>query len=867
MNSLFATTPLVLPADSLWSNPQDALGPNRPIRPIVPIPDRDLDNYIGQFEQINHFLTTMQEADPENNDFGGIHEGEGDQLWRIVETDNTQEAIRVWCEYGLYFEDTETYRDNIDAAWVYTDNFPAWEESEPGLMYGLHNSGWGLIAEMRYRQAYDDSRRDYGINCADHLVEHTPEITVNMEDRLMPLVAGWAAGTLYLYGLFEENQEYTEAALEIGSQVKAWIDEDPDRLNRNEIWALCGGTAMWGVLNSLGKADSTETADWAIERLESMDVIAGNGQWNSSWNIWYAHAWVAAHDLTGENEYIGNAEVTVDSLLALDTDNDGGIPATIGDADNRDQAWVSAYTAWMGLTNLFEILPDVDIAMGELLAPALDRSWPVEKNFTFDFTLENRGSNNNVDCPILYTGDIEYNMDIEIEGWQSQSFGIERVNAWQAEEPGEYQINIIANHEQDADRSNDTLSFDLSILPTGSIRIITRSIDGDPVASQLYLYNIDIDPERKYSDFITITVGDTLIMATAMAGNYRFLVVPEFPYARQWINDVVIEGNDVFEYDMRFIQPNVLLVNQDTDSSRSHYYIDVLESEGYSYHHLNPADNMVQAGFSDGFSTILYYTGDRDSVTISELYRDEITVHQQNGGSLFITGQYIADELMDDEFLSSVLHSQHLNDDAEMQMIDGIAGDAVFDGYSMLILGNQGANNQDDPSGIRPANGGISAAQYRNRGDTSAVVRWEDENGARGVFFAFGFEGISGQVGNTRSEVMHSVLDWLGTPLSIGESITSPLPYRIGIKSVYPNPFNNSVTILSNVFRSDGHYYTIFDMTGRLVIELPMSNSGISYWNGADFRQVSVPNGNYFIVLQRQGDSKIYDSVKVSLIK
>ena len=88
----------------------------------------------------------MQEHDRQANDYGGLHEGEGRDLWAIVETDNTQEAIRVWCEYALHFDDVELFSENIEAAWVYTDSFPAWEESEPGEMYGLHNCGWGLIA-------------------------------------------------------------------------------------------------------------------------------------------------------------------------------------------------------------------------------------------------------------------------------------------------------------------------------------------------------------------------------------------------------------------------------------------------------------------------------------------------------------------------------------------------------------------------------------------------------------------------------------------------------------------------------------------------------------------------------------------------
>ena len=94
---------------------------------------------------------------------------------------------------------------------------------------------------MAYRNTYGDDRRDYGLTCADYLVENTPPIEVNMEDRLMPLVAGWVAGTLFEYGIFEDNQTYRDEAIRIAGEVKDWIDEDASRLNSNEIWALCGG--------------------------------------------------------------------------------------------------------------------------------------------------------------------------------------------------------------------------------------------------------------------------------------------------------------------------------------------------------------------------------------------------------------------------------------------------------------------------------------------------------------------------------------------------------------------------------------------------------------------------------------------------
>ncbi|MDP8228365.1 MAG: hypothetical protein P9M15_02805, partial [Candidatus Electryoneaceae bacterium] len=410
----FATSPPTPPYTTVWGDSLDGLRAIQ-INDLPYFPRRDLDNYIGQFERTCEFLDSMQEHNEDDPNYGGMHEGEGNNLWRIVETDNTQEAIRVWCEYAVFFEDPDIYRDNINAAWTYCDNFPAWEESEPGEMYGLHNSGWGLIAEMAFRGIYDESHREYGLNCANHLVEYTPDIEPNMEDNLMPLVAGWAAGTLYEYGIFEDNEEYCDAALHIGLDVKEWIDADPDRLHANEIWALCGGTAMWGVIRSLGRNDSAETADWVIERLDEMDVFSGNGRWNNSWNIWYSHAWLSAWRLVGNDDYCNNVIAIVDSLIAQDSDADGGIPATAGNPNNRDESWVSCYTAWMGLRQLFDILPSVDASVVQLLDPSLERPWPIESPMRFTFHLINAGGLEQIDVPFHLRGPIEFDTTVTLE--------------------------------------------------------------------------------------------------------------------------------------------------------------------------------------------------------------------------------------------------------------------------------------------------------------------------------------------------------------------------------------------------------------------------------------------------------------------
>ena len=465
-NSAYGTQPLeLLPRDRMPVHRID-LSPARFDDIILQFPRRDLDNYIGRLEMICDFLVEMQEHDTLSDDFGGMHEGEGDEYWAIIQTDNTQEAIRVWCEYASYYDDTEKYAGYIDEAWEYCENFKAWEEENSrNNYYRIHNSGWGLIAEMRYRELYNDSKRDYGLNCADYLIGAIPEIEHEMEDNLIPLVAGWASGALYNYGILEDNQEYIDEALEIASQVRDWLDYDSTRLYANEEWAMCGGTAMWGVLTALGGDDSSGTAEWAEDVLDNMDVITpgGRNDWDNSWNIWYAHAWIAAWQLTGADDYLNNAIIGVDSLLAQDTDNDGGIPAIKAEGDDLDQAWVTAYTGWMGLSNLFPVLPEIDIAILSLVEPALFRPWPAGSPLRFDFEIEQRGYTPQLDVTFAITGSMDADTSFQLQGWQVQD--VRFAQAWIPENAGEHQYKIYSSHEAASDNSNDTLAFTIDILP------------------------------------------------------------------------------------------------------------------------------------------------------------------------------------------------------------------------------------------------------------------------------------------------------------------------------------------------------------------------------------------------------------------
>jgi len=839
-----ATTPPNTPTNRAWALDDPFTLP----RPILNQPRRDFQDIIGQFRQTCIFLDSMQEHNAEDASFGGLHEGEGDALWAIVESDNTQEAIRVWCEYGLYFNDPDRFSQNIEDAFTYLDSFPAWQESPPGEMYGIHNSGWGLIAVMAYQGLYGDSRNDYGRQCAELIIDSTPEIAVDNEDRLMPLVVGFGAGTLYLYGEAENNQEYKDAASRIATQVKNWIDHEPTRLHNNEVWALSGGTAFWGVVNSLGRADSSEIADWVFERSEQMDVFAGGGQWNNSWNIWYAHAWLSSFNLTGQGQFLENSITIVDSLVAQDGDDDGGIPATIGDPDNRDQAWVSAYTAWMGLRARFERLPEVDATLISLRSPRQSSPLPVGRPIQLSFVCQQRGLQLPLEVPLHITGAWDFDTTVDLTEWEPQIITLER--SWTPEQPGETDFLAYFSHNEEADRSDDSLRIRLNVVPVGHLNVSLRGATEEPVGGQIVFFNLQWNAEVAPETLrVSEESGDAVI--NLIAGEYRVSVIPDFPYAERSLLSFNVPANQQTTLDLDFNHPPVLLIDADTLSGRSAYYENALTQVGAEFYSWQRNAHGEISNRAEGFQTLIYFTGNRTVETIPEADQTELAEFIEAGGSLFITGQNISEDLAGGSFLSDILHARHLTDNTRSALVVGADNDPILSGKRLLLLGNGGANNQNSPSGIAPLGDAVGAAFYSNRGDTAGAIRWITPNGGRGVFFSFGLEGVSGQGGMaTRDEVMLATLTWLQTPLGIDHSDSPELPTAPFITALWPNPFNDRVTVQVNWGREQSGRVMIYDQTGRSVAELaPFSRSGY-IWNGRDMNGLSAPAGIYFARLE-----------------
>ncbi len=293
-------------------------------------------DYQAEFFQMAQWLTTQQAGN------GGIWEGE--DYTTVIETDNTAEAIWIWSRYAELTGDYTTYLTNLNNAWTYCNNNPSWLEggalTNPLHYYSTYNIGWGLLAEMKYRQVYQSrpeyvDHTAYGTSCANALVNYTPSTTVTPD----VLVTGIAAGALYQYGVNVGNTTYQNRAVTLGGNVRTWLNGSPSRF-ASESWAVSGGIAVWGVLNSYYKVNSGGDT-WAETANTNMPLDADDGSNNNyeyGHDGWYAWGHYAVSEYRGSDSFAKYQNI-IDLLLASDGDDDGGIRQGPTYNDNQDYAW------------------------------------------------------------------------------------------------------------------------------------------------------------------------------------------------------------------------------------------------------------------------------------------------------------------------------------------------------------------------------------------------------------------------------------------------------------------------------------------------------------------------------------------------
>ena len=167
----------------------------------------------------------------------------------------------------------------------------------------------------------------------------------------------------------------------------------------------------------------------------------------------------------------------------------------------------------------------------------------------------------------------------------------------------------------------------------------------------------------------------------------------------------------------------------------------------------------------------LWHHPERDRVP------DAIATFLDAGGSLFISGQHIAEHYRHEnpDWLANYLHAEHANCCSSGQ-VESVPGRFFGGGIATSLHGGDGANQSHSPDAIKPVGGAVSILRYEfgdfvsgpeadtadpDAHDSLSIVAGiaARDGQSRVVFFAFSFESIFSST--TRAEVMATVIGWM----------------------------------------------------------------------------------------------------------
>jgi hypothetical protein len=840
-----------------------AMKAGQPVAPRIAITPAWLDEYniLSEYEQICDFLVTMQDTTATIN-FGGLHEGETTR-WNIIETDNTQEAIRVWCTYAELTGDPDRYRDNVLAAWTYTMNFPAYDEGGPtSVYYSVHNCGWALVAESKYRQIYgNDSFLWYADSCAWFIMNHRLPYSGTWA-QLHPLVEGWGAGTLYEYGIEQGDQEAVDSSLSIGADVQAWIEADPDRLWNNEDWAMCGGTALWGVCRSVFTADPVAGQLWLPQYLPYLDTYAVGvpGGWNNSWNVWYAHAYHASSAILTEPQWVGRAFALVDTLLDEDTDNDGGIMANSLDPDSIDQSWVSCYLDYMGMESFYSDYLAADVMALGFLQP--DTTAPIAQGEAYDVT--------------VLVGHFSAlapfdSVAVEISGAYTASSDSTYLDAvdvdtlflgqWTPADPGLAELTMTVS-PGGVVSANDTQTLAVQVLGWGQIQgTVSDAMTADPISADLLFYLEGQPPELPYYNTST-DPGTGLYTANVIEGSYRVVVDPAPPYTDREALDVAVAPDQTVVLDFDLNPAPVVLVDDDGGEVYDTSYAVPLANAGYDVYHWAVQQVGSIGSILNEFEAAIWLTGDEtdSALTISE--RTLLAEYLDQGGNLLLSGQNIAEYITPDPFLSDYLGAAFDSSHSPMWEVLGIEGDPLTAGMQLLFPGAGGAGNQNSTDIISPIFPGELSMHYNVADHPGAAVR--RDGSYKSLFLSFGLEGVSGSGATNRQEFLTAIMDWFEVSTGLVPTPGVILPETFKVTGPVPNPFNNRARLILALPHEAPVDLTIYNLRGQTVDAVSFGTlpGGVRY---IDYRFNSGMASGVYIFALEMGDR--IDAVKGIFLK
>ncbi len=789
-------------------------------------------NYLRQIKLTCDFVADHQYADSTSPKYGGIIEAE--HMPDTVETDNTQEAIWIWSRwYELTGRDD--YRENIRLAWNYVKRFPAYREhnGDPQyIWYAIWNCGLGFMAEAEYRRAYGDSSfLPYTDTVASFYLANP--LSTAARDYF---VTSQSSGMAMEYARARGNTVLHDTALARGRRVKTWIEAAAATRLGTQDWAMCGGTAFWGIVHTVGKEDTAAGKLWIQTYGESLPGFYPSASWNCSHNIWLANAYRSAAELGHDTLNWMMHHYLTDTLLMRDTDDDGGIPATWTDPNTQDQTWVSTYLDFMGMDVFVTPTYDHDLSLLNFISPSPDSILVAGRILHAAIPVANVGRDS-TDWTFAV---------LRLDGASRDTYALNSMPflatdtmdmyCYLPDVGGVHQLS--ANLWGDDNPLNDTVKLTLRVFDTVRVTgTLKDSASGGGIRSWV---KARLGTRTAVWDSVrTDTAGHFSLKL--IDSIFSLSIEPSFPYyGRSWS----LAFHDDTTINLVTQPAHVLVVNNDTLERYASYYTSTLDTLGVTWCQWNrPSAGLLPYAQLDRLrsNTVIWFSGNANTGTIPVQDRDSLADYAQSGTNLFITGQNIAEELRSTPFLESICGCRFDSSGWSGFFAFGNRQDSLGAPVTgTATTGGNGASNQTSRDVVSPLGNSSGFLVYDSVNMKYAATRRQLPSGGKVVFMGFGFEAVNRPGSKptyfNRMQLLRLILNWFGVPTGIAEQPQAasykpqPLPTVVRSRLVLPSAF---CTLTSD--------FGLFDHTGRRVLQLRPGANDLSH----------LPAGVYFVRADR----------------
>jgi len=217
---------------------------------------------------------------------------------------------------------------------------------------------------------------------------------------------------------------------------------------------------------------------------------------------------------------------------------------------------------------------------------------------------------------------------------------------------------------------------------------------------------------------------------------------------------------------------------------------------------------------------VIWFTGLTGGNVLTTAEQDLLSAYLNQGGNLFLTGQFIAADTVAAGFLFNRLHAGDGGVWNGQKTVEGDSDAVVGSGMIFSLEGGTGSGTQVGVHRLTPGEDGFSVFHYAT--DPSAVAMVGSEGNGKTLFAGFGFEGISAE--SDRDTLMQRIIRWFGPMTGIGDQEWGEDAGGHGSVLILPNPVFHEAKIRFTLEASQEVMVSIYSASGEKVVSW---NTGI----------------------------------------